>query len=135
MRKKLGPVVIAANAAVFIAFGLAFLIAPQRLADTLSITLENATALADFRAMYGGLALGMGVVFAAGLRNPAWHQPTLFLCAASSAGLLVGRVLTVSAGATPEPFIYGLMAIELISAVGAAFALTGDGARTVASAS
>jgi hypothetical protein len=112
--------IVVVNAVVFVAFGLAFLAAPEALAATLGIELGSTTALADFRAIYGGLTLACGVLFFLSLSRAGWLPPSLFLVAASSAGLLVARIYSTLVSGVPSPIIFVFCALEFGSFLWAA---------------
>jgi hypothetical protein len=122
------------HAAVFVAFGLVFLAAPEALGALLGIRLESAVAVADFRAMYGGLSLGTGLLFAVSIRRDTWLTPSLFTIGATSGCLALGRLMTaLSHGKLGAP-IYVFSAMEIASFLLAVFLLTYPTTRTAAGA-
>ena len=124
--------IVLINARVFVDFGLAFLAKPQALARLLEIELSSPTALADLRAMYGGLALAVGALLCAGLRRKEWLMPSLWLVIATSGGLALGRLYSVLASGLPSGVILGFLASELGSlawAILASRALAGSEIR------
>ena len=114
--------IILINAFVFVDFGLAFLAVPEGLTRLLDIELHSASALADLRAVYGGLCLALGVCMLAGLRNTDWLAPTLFLVMLTSGGLAFGRVYSMLASGMPSAAILGMLATEVGSLLWAAIA-------------
>jgi hypothetical protein len=129
--------IVLLNAVVFLAFGAAFLLFPATLAGHFDIELSSPSALADLRAMYGGLPLAVGALFALGLRRTDWLVPTVFLVAASSAGLALGRVYSIAVAGVPSALVLVLLATELVSFVWALLAHRAlesarDGERTPA---
>jgi hypothetical protein len=109
--------IVLLNALVFVDFGAAFLAKPQALAQLLDIELGSASALADMRAMYGGLPLALGILFFSALRRAAWLAPGLLLVIATSAGLALGRLYSMPASGLPAPAIFVLLASEVASLV------------------
>lgn len=105
--------IVLLNALVFVDFGLAFLAKPRALARLLEIELSSPTALADLRAMYGGLALAVGALLFAGWRRAEWLAPSLWLVIATSGGLALGRLYSVLASGMPSSVIFGFLASEL----------------------
>ena len=101
------------NAAVFLAFGAAFLAAPAQLAGWLDVELGSPSALADVRAMYGGLSLACGLLFVFGLRRESWFMPSLFLVMTTSAGLALGRSYSMLVSGVPGPLVLALLATEV----------------------
>ncbi len=101
-------------AAVFLLIGAASVLAPTMVSDFVNIELKDALARFDFRAVYGGLQLGLGLwIGVAALRKP-WRLPALNLAALALGGLLLGRVLALLLDAeSPGPIGYGLMGLEI----------------------
>lgn len=118
------------HAAVFLAFGVAFAAAPSALGAVLGIELRDAAAIADFRAMYGGMSFGVGLLFTAALTRREWSAPALFTISTTSGFLLLGRILTMAID--PEPvglLIHAFCAMETSSLL-AALWLMRPSART-----
>lgn len=112
--------IVVTNAFVFVVFGVSFFIVPELLANMLDIQLVSATGFADFRAMYGGLPLACGILFVISLFKRDWLLPSVFLVAASSAGLMFGRIYSSLVSGTPSLPIFMFTAMELGSFVLAA---------------
>jgi uncharacterized protein DUF4345 len=104
------------NLLVFMAYAAAALAAPAQLAAQLDITLGSTSALADFRAMYGGLSLGCSVVFVAGLRNLSFRPAAVMLATFTSAGLILGRLITIAVDGMPGTLVMVILATEVASA-------------------
>jgi hypothetical protein len=107
--------IVLINAGVFLAFGAGFIAFPAQLAALIDLAPSSASALADLRAMYGGLSLSAGALFVLGLRRDDWFLPALFLVMASSAGLAFGRVYSMVVSGVPGPLVLILLATELLS--------------------
>jgi Domain of unknown function (DUF4345) len=105
--------IVLINAAVFLAFGLAFILFPVQLASLIDIAPSSASALADLRAMYGGLSLSAGVFFLLGLRRESWFLPSLFLVMASSACLALARLYSIAVSGVPGALVLAFLASEL----------------------
>ena len=116
-RDRLARPFVLLHVLVFVGFGLAFMVAPAPLARLLDISLESGSAVADLRAMYGGLSLGMGLAFAVGLKRAAWLGPVIFAIGASSACMLASRLLTMVGHPVSAP-IYGFALSEALSLAG-----------------
>ena len=108
---------IALNVLVFVGFGLAYIIAPQYFAAPVEIEVPTATALADFRAIYGGLSLSVGLFFGLGLFRPMMVLPVLWLIAVSSLALALSRVYSTLASGVPESQIFLFMGLEIAAFV------------------
>lgn len=107
--------IVVLNAAVFVLFGLAFLVAPTELARMFDIQLGSADAMADLRAMYGGLSLAGGALFIFGLSRESYFVPSLFFTMVSSLGLAFGRVYSALVSGVPSTLVLVLLATELVS--------------------
>jgi hypothetical protein len=112
--------IVLINAVVYLAFGVALLLFPAALARLVDIELRSPSAFADLRAIYGGLATSVGLLFALGLRREGWFLPSLFLVMASSAGLALGRIYSVAVSGTPGTLVLIMLATEVGSFVWAA---------------
>jgi hypothetical protein len=122
--RRLTFLFLVAHAAVFLAFGLGFLLFTEGLAQRLDIHLRSATALADLRAMYGGMSLGVGLLFVLAIARPAYVRAALFTVAATSIGLLAARLGTMLTHPDPVgPAIHGFSIMEAASAAGAVWLL------------
>lgn len=109
--------------AVCLFIGLASLFAPGSVADFVNIELKDATARFDFRAVYGGLDLGIGVfLVVAALRKP-WRLPALNMASLVFGGLTLGRVVSLAIDEKPGVVGWGLMGLEVVLLAIAAFAL------------
>ena len=121
----LTTVTLAINALVFLGFGLMFGFWTDTWAQVLHIQLNSPTAYADFRAMYGGLSIGVGLFFAAALIRSDFVTAALFVAATTSGFLALGRVYTfaITEGRV-ENFIYWILAAEVTNALVAAWLFT-----------
>ena len=115
------------NALIFIVYGAAFLVVPEQLVALADIAARSPSALADIRAVYGGLSLAAGALFVLGLRRDSWFTPSLFLVAATSGGLALGRTISIVVSGMPSAFVLVNFALELVSFVWALAAYRGLG--------
>ncbi|MDD9941760.1 MAG: DUF4345 domain-containing protein [Myxococcales bacterium] len=106
-------ILLAVHVAVYLAFGLVFIIAPSWAARSLGIELANTTALADLRAIYGGLPLGVGACLAAGLKDRRWLLPTVVLAGVCSLEVALARAYSWVMSGHPGTTIVVFMALEL----------------------
>ena len=93
----------------FLAFGLAYLVAPEAIAARFDITLGSPTAVADFRAAYGGMTAGIGVVLGIARRRREWRELGVLASVVASGGLLAGRLVTIATHGPAGWLIEGLM--------------------------
>lgn len=109
---------LAVNLLIYGSFVALAYLAPAWLGAQLGIHLEGTTALADFRAMYGGMSLGASVIFVLGIEREDLRPAALWLATAAALGLSLGRLLTLMQAGPAGPYIYASLASELL-AVGA----------------
>jgi hypothetical protein len=109
----LGRISVALSAVVFGRFGLAFLFWPVQMAAFVNIPLPSSAAIIDFRAVQGGLEVGLAIFFLICLCNAAWVRVGLVAQVATLSGLTLARVLGLLLDGTPQPIIYWLQAAEV----------------------
>lgn len=125
---KLPAVLVWATALINIAIGVFFLVAPDRAAATVGLTLTDPVARVDVRATYGGMVLGIGVLFAVLAQHAEWVRPGLWGVALVCGGLASGRILGILAGGGTVPMMWGFLALELTVTAMAGWLLLGSGA-------
>ncbi|RHX87217.1 DUF4345 family protein [Leptospira stimsonii] len=101
------------NIAVYDAFAIGFFLIPLKLASWIGIELQTTAALADFRAMYGGLCFGIGIVLVLALFRKEWLSSGLLLSVTTAGGLLLGRLYTLLWDGPGNEYIYISMAMEI----------------------
>ena len=107
--------VLAVSALVFIGIGIMFLSSPQSLLPRVNITAPPGTALADVRAVYGGLDLGIGLFLAfCSVRSQV--RMGLVACVLTLGGLACGRILGIALNPEQEVITYYLLASEVFGA-------------------
>ncbi|MBL8021299.1 MAG: DUF4345 family protein [Leptospirales bacterium] len=110
------------NLAIYAGFAAVFLATPVRFADMIGIQLQSSAALADFRAVYGGLCLGISLVLIAGIASGGYRRGAILLATACGGGLLLGRLITLLFDGPGNLYIYVSMASEVF-ALGAGLVL------------
>lgn len=120
--KTIKKVYLFANFATFAGFAVAFYAAPRALGEALGLRFQDTAALADFRAMYGGLCLASAFVLARGLRDDAQMRSSIVFAVLGAAALAVGRLLTFATEGPGGPFVYASLASEVL-AIGVGLAL------------
>lgn len=95
-------------------FGCTYLIAPQAMAAQSGLAITRAAAEAELRGYYGGLQVGMGVLFFAGLRWPAVANAGLWAAAILFAGNGLGRVLGIALARAVDSFNASGVAFEFL---------------------
>lgn len=102
------------NSAVYLGFGLTFLASPTSVAGELGIELTNTTALADLRAIYGGLPIGVALTMLAGLWRNAWLPATVALTGLCSLEASLARLFSWVVSGAPSTLILGFMVLEFL---------------------
>lgn len=115
--------VLAAIGLLYVGIGLAALLSPATVAGYADITLEATSAKSDVRAVYGGLAVGLGVFFLVGAVHRPWVGPALLATLLTFVGLLAGRITSVVLDGSPGAVVYLFTAAELLGAVASGWAL------------
>jgi hypothetical protein len=126
---SLAVAVLALGAAVTFGFGVAYVVASRRMARMVGIEIPTPSARADYRAIYGGAQIALGVFFALAAWRPAWREAGLAALALFAAGFGVARLGSLAAeraGRDPQ-WIVG--ALEVIAGIVAAAALAAYRAR------
>ena len=102
------------GSAFFFVYGLLALVLPEQFARLVELPLASPSALADLRAMYGGLPLALGFVLLRGARDPLWLAPSLFIIVATLAGAAGARLYSVAVSGLPNELVLWYLAAELL---------------------
>lgn len=108
------------SALLFVALGINGLINPVGHLAPYGVALATPAWLGEVRANYGGMHLGIGLLFALGAARPDWQRTGLAVLLVFLGGLAAGRTLSVFVDGTPPGFAFAFVAVEWI---GAALAL------------
>ena len=95
-----------ARAASFIAFGVAFLLAPQKLAAYADLSTTSRLGLVELRAFYGGVQIGLGVFLAVAAMRREWQLPGLLCALLSLLGVFGARIYALTAEGCPAPWCW-----------------------------
>jgi len=123
----LALLVLAAGAVVTLGFGVAYVVASRRMARMVGIEIPTPGARADYRAIYGGAQIAMGVFFALAAWRPLWRGAGLAALALFATGFGVARLGSLGAeraGRDPQ-WVVGVL--EVIAGLVAAAALVAYG--------
>lgn len=102
------------NLTVYFGFAIGFFVQPKPLAEMIGISFRSTAALADFRAMYGGLCLSIGILILSGILRPATRILAIRLSLLTAAGLFLGRLVTIIFDGPGNEYIYVNMFTEVV---------------------
>ena len=111
--------VLAAAAVLFAAFGIAFAVAPNRLAAMVDLQLPTTTATADFVATYGGFEIGFAVFLFTCLARPERVRIGLLASGWAVAGFATARAAAMLVLGDVKPVLYYALAFETVCAAAA----------------
>jgi hypothetical protein len=114
--------VLGVSAAVFLALGLVFILRPLMMLGALDIKAEPGKALADIRAVYGGLDLAIGILLIYYFVRRQWATG-LGISALVCVCLAIGRLVGILIDPATDILTFGLFASEVLGAVLSAVAL------------
>jgi len=112
-----------ATGILYVLLGVAYLVAPVRMAALADLALPTAKAVIEIRGFYGGQLVGIGAFILLGAWRSSYASPALLLIALSLGGTAVGRLVGISSAGTLPPIIVGVLAIEITASVVALFLL------------
>ena len=108
----------------FIAFGLAFTIAPESVADLVTGTAPTTSSgVIDMRATYGGVAIGMGIFVGLCARRGDWTRIGLIFSLLVLVTIGAARVVGIVADGSPNGWMLAFLGLEIASVALLAFSL------------
>jgi len=115
------------NCALFVMFGVGFIMMPGFLANLLTDAVPGTTsAMIDMRATYGGMALGIAIFFGVCARHPDTVRIGLIASVLVLFCIALGRIVGIFIDGSPNIFIYLLLSAEILFAALILFALKRD---------
>lgn len=99
---------------VTIGFGVAYLVRSQRMARMVEIELRSARARADYRAIYGGAQIGVGLFFMVAAWRPSWRDAGLAGLGFFVLGFGVARLLSLAIDRAGRDLQWIVGAIETV---------------------
>jgi len=116
---RLSQIYLAVSALAFLLIGLHTFHDPVTAMAGLDMQPHSVNAFNEIRANYGGMHLGISLLLALGLLSKAWRKPSMWINVVFTSGLVLGRLVSISADGWPNDLVRMLLGIE------AAAALTG----------
>ncbi len=101
-----------ALAALYVALGVWCFVAPAKTSSSLGFTLDR-SGLVEYCAVYGGLEIGLGLVFAWTAWAPANHLAGLVLAAGLHAPIVICRAIALARWRPGKPILWALGTLEL----------------------
>jgi Domain of unknown function (DUF4345) len=117
------PLFLTANAVLFALFGVVAMFAPSLLGTPLDFTLPSPTALADFRAVYGGLSLALATFTGLALRRAELRPAAVLVLTLALDGLAFGRLMSWVLSGPGSAIIFAQLGLEVVAATWGALLL------------
>lgn len=103
------------NAALFIVFGACFIAAPEFFATVITGAAPGTpSAFTDMRATYGGMGLGIGLLFGFCARQPSTVRVGLIASLLVLGSTAAARLVGFLADGSPNVFMFLLLGAELL---------------------
>jgi hypothetical protein len=113
-------VFLAVSALVWLPYGLWCFARPEILAAFAGLAATTPTAIAEVRAMYGGLQIAIGVLAVVALARPHHRRSVVLTLGLLTGGLGIARLLAVLLGAGVSGYTAGGLIVEFGSMAWAA---------------
>lgn len=101
-------------ATVFLGLGTINLFFPVAGMAGFEVQISSVSALNEIRANYGGMHFALGLLFLSGALVRALRVSTLLVVALFTAGLVLGRLVSLVLDGIPNLFVLGLFALEAL---------------------
>ncbi len=113
----MGRMILLLTALVFVALGACFVSVPVRMASFVDIVADQPAAIADIRAVYGGMQIGFGVFLAwCGLSIPR-VRTGLLAALMVLIGLATARIIGIADSPSQPMVTFLLLASEILGIV------------------
>lgn len=111
---------LAFNAMIFIGLGVRGLLEPAAHMAGFGLLNAGPMLLAEIRANYGGMHIGMGLMFLIGAWLPRWRPAAMLALLLFCGGLVLGRLVSWGQEGTPSNFVMQLLVVEVVASLIAA---------------
>ena len=106
------------NAIVFVGFGIACALLPAEISElTVGAAPATASAMTDFRAVYGGMMIGIGALLIFTAREPAYQRAGLVAVLLIMIGMASTRILGMLSDGSPNGYMQAYLAAEIFMAI------------------
>ncbi|MEM7345259.1 MAG: DUF4345 domain-containing protein [Chloroflexota bacterium] len=113
-------------AGFFVLYGLGFVFFPEALGLLITGAVPTTSSgMIDMRATYGGMSVALGLLFGLATRNPHTIDFGVWGILITMAGMAFGRLVGFVVDGSPNVFMYGYLAAEIV-----VIALTGWALRS-----
>ncbi len=120
-------ILVSVGAAFFVLYGVAFIFAPTAMAVFITgAAPTHPSSMIDFRATYGGMTVGLGLVLAICARTPAYSRHGLQGLAISMAAMASGRVVGMVLDGEPNTMMLIYLGLEIVVLVVTLLALRSE---------
>lgn len=106
---------LALGGVVTIAFGAAYVVRSRQMARLVGIEMPSASARADYRAIYSGSQIGIGLFFIIASRHPSWFAPGLTGLALFALGFGIARLASLASERAGREFQWLVGALEMLA--------------------
>lgn len=112
--RRFDQVFLGIVATVFLGLGTINLFFPVAGMAAFEVQISSVSALNEIRANYGGMHFALGLLFLSGALVRALRVSTLLVVALFTAGLVLGRLVSLVLDGIPNLFVLGLFALEAL---------------------
>ena len=116
LRERMNQAALGMAAVIFAWVGLNGLFAPAMITAPVELQAPSASAHNEIRANYGGMHLAMSALFVLGARSATFRWTATVVLTLFSAGLVVGRLLSIVIDGVPNSFVMQLLVAEATAA-------------------
>lgn len=102
--------------AVLLGLGIAFLVAPEAMAEVIAIRFEHPRTAIEITAMYGGFEVGLGIFFLVAATRERWIRAALAVQFLGLGGLALGRLIGMAQAPAGDRLMLGFFLLETAGA-------------------
>ena len=114
---KVATIYLAVGGFVTIGFGLAYLVRSRLMARMVGMELRNAPARADYRSIYGGAQIAIGLFFCLAAWNASWRFAGLTALTLFAFGFGTTRLASLAYERVGRDFQWLVGALEIVAGI------------------